>query len=295
MQYNFDCGKLFDGLADAVAKVVREDASGTPIMKLDCTRPCVYEVVGNAAAKTDVPMLEVEVEDGFPVRLELEDARRVIQMQKEASRTEMYKQKYEDSEAQLEEERLDREDERQAWDEERKRLEKKIIQLEAQLAYAKENPQNQTIVFNEQQTTSTEVHSEVKMEMKVLGIKIEEQGAGTKPEKEECNESGTKVERTHVCSYFVEEKANNYRYQKSLIDLDNELRIGFRAKNKMPAFVHKVQKWNNDGVLLFKGSDLHDIFDEFIYCYYDKGELTDKEIKEKWETFRKACVGWTPK
>lgn len=302
MTFNVDSKKLFDGLAEAVARVVREDGSGTPILKLDSTRPCVYEVVGNAAAKTDVPMLEVEVDDGLNVRLELEDARRVILMQKEwlkkeASRTEMYKQKYEDSEAQLEEERLDREYERQAWDEERKRLEKKIIQLEAQLVWEKENPRNQTIGVQINNTTS-EVHSEMKVdEMKVEEMKVEEmkvkEGIGVEVLQALAQDIPAEKKRT-MCGYFVEEKAINYRYKQNIEDLNEELRVNFRAKNSMPAFVSKVKTWNKDGVLAFKGSGIPDIFDEFIYCYYDEGELSEEDKRKKYDTFKKACSGWNP-
>lgn len=101
--------------------------------------------------------------------------------------------------------------------------------------------------------------------------------------------------RTKMCSYFVEEKAQNYRYGKTIDDLNEELRVGFRKMNKMPAFVEKLKKWNSDGVLQFRGSNKKDIFDELIFCFYEEGELSPEELKQKWDVFRKACAGWSPK
>jgi hypothetical protein len=101
--------------------------------------------------------------------------------------------------------------------------------------------------------------------------------------------------RSRKFSYFIEEKARNYRYGRTIEDLNEELRGGFRKKNGMPDFIKKISKWNNDGVLLFKGSGKRDIFDELIFCFYDEGELSEEELKQKWEAFRKASVSWTPK
>lgn len=42
MNFKVNSTKLFDGLAETVARVVREDGSGTPILKLDSTRPCAF-------------------------------------------------------------------------------------------------------------------------------------------------------------------------------------------------------------------------------------------------------------
>ena len=63
----------------------------------------------------------------------------------------------------------------------------------------------------------------------------------------------------------------------------------------MPAFVEKLKKWNSDGVLQFRGSNKKDIFDELIFCFYEEGELSPEELKQKWDVFRKACAGWSPK
>jgi hypothetical protein len=101
--------------------------------------------------------------------------------------------------------------------------------------------------------------------------------------------------RSRKFSYFVEEKAKNYRYGMTIEDLNEELKVGFRKKSGMPDFIRKISKWNNDGVLLFKGSGKRDIFDELIFCFYDEGELSEEELKQKWEAFRKASVSWTPK
>jgi hypothetical protein len=297
MTFNVDSKKLFDGLAEAVARVVREDGSGTPILKLDSTRPCVYEVVGNAAAKTDVPMLEVEVDDGLNVRLELEDARRVILMQKEwlkkeASRTEMYKQKYEDSEAQLEEERLDREDERLAWDEERKRLEKKIIQLEAQLVWEKENPRNQTIGVQINNTTS-KVHSEMKVdeikveEMKVDEMKVEE-GTGISRVVVPQGVENKDVEDIGICRFIVWDKIiNNTHYGKTDEErIDQYNRIIYRASHKkLSTFVKFLKDENEKGYLKFDTQDLEEIYNHLVECYGDlHGNL---------RSFKDACHGAT--
>jgi hypothetical protein len=96
-------------------------------------------------------------------------------------------------------------------------------------------------------------------------------------------------------SYFVEEKAKNYRYGRVIEDLNEELRVGFRKKNKMPDFVEKIMKWNTDGILQFKGSNKKDVFEELIFCFYEEGELSDEELRQKWEAFRKASVSWIPK
>ena len=101
--------------------------------------------------------------------------------------------------------------------------------------------------------------------------------------------------RSRICSYFVEDKANNYRYKMTINDLNEELRVGFRKKSNMPNFVTKITRWNSDGVLQFTGSNKRDIFDEFMFCFYDEGELSADELQQKWDAFRKASVTWTPK
>jgi hypothetical protein len=112
---------------------------------------------------------------------------------------------------------------------------------------------------------------------------------------ERLEDSPKSFHRSKTCTYFVEQEASKYRYGRSIDDLNEELRVGFRKKSGMPAFIAKIMKWNSDGVLLFKGSNKRDIFDEFIFCYYDEGELSIEELKQRWEVFRKACVAWNPK
>jgi hypothetical protein len=100
--------------------------------------------------------------------------------------------------------------------------------------------------------------------------------------------------RSKIFSYFVEEKAKSYRFGMTIKDLNEELRVSFRKRNAMPDFIRKMSKWNKDGVLLFTGSTKRDIFDELVFCFYDEGELSDEELRQKWEAFRKASVTWTP-
>ena len=38
-----------------------------------------------------------------------------------------------------------------------------------------------------------------------------------------------------------------------------------------------------------------DVFEELIFCFYEEGELSDEELRQKWEAFRKASVSWIPK
>ena len=112
---------------------------------------------------------------------------------------------------------------------------------------------------------------------------------------ERLEDSTKSFHRSKTCTYFVEQEASKYRYGKSIDDLNEELRVGFRKKSGMPDFIRKISKWNSDGVLLFKGSNKRDIFDEFMFCYYDEGELSVEESRQKWEVFRKASVAWSPK
>jgi hypothetical protein len=263
-------------------------------------------------------MLEVEVVDGYPVRLELEDARRVILMQKEElrkerGRTEMWKSKYEeemdlreDTEAILEKEGQDHEDERQAWDEERKRLEKKIIQLEAQLAYAKENPQTFNILLgdhnnigDQNNTGKTEVHSETKIEE----IKVEAGGTGVNvvvPQGVDKND----VENVEYCKYIV--------YDKVALDNDWEPGYGETAEKKRKLAKKRYENYNRHlmnlirkaqyknlalacmsgerkGILDFQGDNKTTIGKYFKGLCAEKNFIVD--------SFTKECylIGWQPK
>jgi hypothetical protein len=301
MTFNVDSKKLFDGLAEAVARVVREDGSGTPILKLDSTRPCVYEVVGNAAAKTDVPMLEVEVEDGLKVRLELEDARQVIQMQKERlkkeeSRTEMWKSKYEEERDSREEERLDREDERHDWEAERQKLEKEIIELKAKLEWEKENPRNQTIgvqINNHATEVNTEMNiDEVKgEEMKVEEMKVKE-GIGVSRVVVPQGVENKDVEDIGICSeYIVEEKVDqNTRYGKTREErLDKYNRMIYRQSQKRAKDLANFLKGEEEkGYMFFDGISPSKIHEYLVEIY---GSLPFQSA-----AFRSACreIVWIP-
>lgn len=288
-------GSLLVGLAEVVAKQVEGNA--LPLLKPIDEAQDQLAVFGSAAAKADV--------DARLVLEELMDAK--VRMERDAvyqqndwlkhdlaserKRTLVYKEMYEASEEKIVE--LEEENERQK--EEIRSKDEEICRLKAIIQYETDNPRHQTIVqgsqYNNQKYNCTETETkERKVGNGDIGIETAKNITTYTLQEDSPTEK-----RGVMCGYFEEEKAKNYRYKKSIFDLNEELKIGFRAKNNMPSFVNKIKKWNNDGVLLFKGSNIRDIFDEFIYCYYDEGELTKEEVNKKYETFKKACSGWNPK
>lgn len=292
---------LLDGLAEVVAKQVEGNA--LPLLKpIDETHPQL-EVVGTAVAKLDVDARAVveEMMDA-QARMDRDAVYQQIEwykqeLKKERERTLVYKELFEKVVEEIEqkdEEIAEKDKVIEQKDEEIDELKKKNIRLEAQLEYAKNNPQTTNIIQEVQiNNNTTEMHSG----RKVGEINMEEGGTREAvryvKEKEEVLAPSCKEQR--IFGYFVEEKAKEYRYKRTIADLNEELRVGFRAKNGMPAFVNKLIKWNNDGVLAFKGSNIKDIFEELVYCFYDEGELSEEAKNKKYDTFKKACSGWNPK
>ena len=288
MTFNINSTKLFDGLASLVAKAVEKE--NVRIVRLNSNEPQSCTCAGNAAVKTEEAMFEIDVAGWLMERFAQNDAQQLLEnykasLRKEGDRTAMYKQKWEDTEAILEKERQDREDERQSWEGEKKRMEKKIIQLEAQLTWEKENPRNQTVVQgNLINNTTSEVHSETKIEE----IKVESGGTGVNGAVVPLKMEYKKMDDIGICRFIVRDKIiNNTHYGKTDEEqIDQYNRMIYRAsQKKLSTFVKFLKDENERGYLKFDTQDLQEIYDHLVECYGDlHGNL---------RSFRDACHGVT--
>lgn len=301
MKFNMVETKLFDGLADLIAKEIKK--KHVQILKLNSQEPQSHAFVGNAAAKTE-EFIEIDVAGLLMECWANNDTHQLLEnykasLKKEEDRTEMWKSKYEeerdrrvDLEYKLEDMETARDEERRQWAEENKGLQEKVKELTIKLKCLEDHPQQLIVNMSESTQNAYRNKFDIKdMKVENGGIGIETIPKTTASTLQE--DSSTKKKR-EMCSYFEEEKAKEYRYKQSIEDLNEELRVSFRAKSNMPSFVNKIKVWKNDGVLAFKGSSIADIFDEFMYCYYDEGELSEDKINKKYETFKKACSNWNP-
>jgi hypothetical protein len=306
---------LFDGLASLVAKAVEKE--NVRIVRLNSNEPQSCTCAGNAAVKTEEAMLEIDVAGWLMERFAQNDAQQLLEnykasLRKEGDRTAMYKQKWEDTEAILEKEGQDHEDERQSWEEEKKRMEKKIIQLEAQLAYAKENPQTFNILLgdhnnigDQNNTGKTEVHSETKIEE----IKVESGGTGVNGVPMQTESSCQEVEKKdkediEYCKYI--------QYDKVALDNDWGLGYGETAEEKHKLSQKRYEAYNRHLMKLIQKADYKNLAlacmsgerkgildfqgdNKTTIGKYFKGLCAEKNFIV--DSFTKECylIGWQPK
>ena len=217
MKYVANSGKLFEGMDEIIANVVLEGA--VHILRLKSTeKNNLYEVVGNTAVKTDEPVLETQLLEGITVRLDLEQAQKLIERYKEEAkkawdRSEMYKQKYEDSE-------YEKDCMREEYEEEIRAKDKEITILRAKLEYADDHPQRQTIVYGNLHNNQIDKRSQVA----VKEIKVEPEGVGVQVGETKKEESGD--EKTQLCKYIVVERAkDNTSYGLGCKPEDDQKRV----------------------------------------------------------------------
>lgn len=287
MERKKESGKLFDGIEEIIANVVLED--GVHIVKLKSTEKTnLYEVIGNTAVKTDEPLLETQLLEGMTVRIDLEQAKQLIERYKEEAkkawdRADMYKQKYEDSEYEKDCMREDYEDIIRAKDEE-------ITKLKAQLEWVKENPQNvnnyiQGSQYNMGSTHKpTQLAKEIKEEAEDVGVQM-----GDMKEEEKGNDE------IQICKYILVEKAkDNTTYGLGCKPEDDQKRVDgynralLHAFNKGGRKLQILQQGEQVGYLDFNNDGITEIYNHFVEILgYQPYTLS---------AFYKACkkLNWQP-
>lgn len=289
MNYKVDSGKLFEGLDEIVAKVVREDS--VHVLKLKATeQPNLYEIVGNTAVKADEPLLETQVLEGMTVRVKLEEAHQVIErykaeLKKERARTGMYKQKYEDVLYEKDSMTEEYDAEVQSKDDEIHAKDEEIKKLRTQLEYAEKHPQSVTYVQNQHNHLEDNRSQVAVQEMVVKDNGI---GVQTSETKEEENGGNDDI---GFCEYIEEEKVDQVtRYGKTKAErLDKYNRIIYRAaQNNARAFAKFLKNEEGKGLVYFAGEAPSKIYAYFKEIY---GFLPYDEA-----AFRSAChyAKWQP-
>lgn len=304
---------LLDGLAEVVAKQVEGNA--LPLLKpIDETQPQL-EVEGTAVAKLDVDARAVveEMMDA-QARMDRDAVYQQIEwykqeLKKEKERTLVYKELYEKGVEEIEqknEEIAEKDKVIEQKDEEIDELKKKNIRLEAQLEYAKNNPQTTNIIQGDQINNNTsEVHSETKIEE----IKVESGGTGVNGVPMQTESSCQEVEKKdkediEYCKYI--------QYDKVALDNDWGLGYGETAEEKHKLAQKRYEAYNRHlmkliqkadyknlalacatgekkGILNFKGEN------KTTVGKYFQGLCTEKVFKV--DSFTRACyeINWQPK
>lgn len=280
MNYKVDSGKLFEGLDEIVAKVVREGS--VHVLKLKSTeQPNLYEIVGNTAVKADEPLLETQVLEGMTVRVKLEEAHQVIErykedLKKERARTAMYKEKYEDV-------LCDKDCMQEEYEDELRSKDEEIKKIRAQLEYAEKHPQSVTYVQNQHNHLEDN-----RSQVAVQEMKVESGGVGVqqKSTPKTVQTQQTDADAPHkFCEFIVKDAAYKQKYQTDE-QFYEEFRLFFTNKTS-PDVVAYLRRKEGDGILNFKSLKPGDIYDQLVV---DLG-------KPKFDraTFVRNCSGWIPK
>lgn len=282
MKFNVDSTKLFEGLAEVVAKQVEGNA--LPLLKPIDEAQDQLEVSGSAVAKTDVDARHVleELMDA-KVRMERDAVYQQNEWLKhdlasERKRTLVYKEKYEVSEEIIVE--LEERNERQK--EEIRIKDEEITKLKAILEYLKENPQQLTIVLS-QYNNQTDNRSQVTVQEMV--VKDNGVGVQTSKKKEEDNGVNT-TEDIKICRFIVQERImNNTTYGRTEEErMDSYNRLIYRQSNKkFSLFVKFLKGENEKGNLKFDTQDLEEIYNHLLECY--------ETLHGNLRSFKDACHG----
>lgn len=287
MNYKVDSGKLFEGLDEIVAKVVREGS--VHVLKLKATeQPNLYEIVGNTAVKADEPLLETQVLEGMTVRLKLEEAHQVIErykaeLKKERERTAMYKQKYEDVLYEKDSMTEEYEAEVRSKDDEIHAKDEEIKKLRTQLEYAEKHPQSVTNVYGNQHNHLEDNRSQVVVQEMV--VKDNGTGVQTSETKEEDNGVNT-TKDIKICRFIAQDRIkNNTTYGRTEEErIDSYNRIIYRQSlKKFSSFVKFLKEENMKGNLKFDTQDLEEIYNHLLECY--------ETLHGNLRSFKDACHG----
>lgn len=286
MKFNVDSTKLFEGLAEVVAKQVEGNA--LPLLKPIDEAQDQLEVSGSAVAKTDVDARHVleELMDA-KVRMERDAVYQQNEWLKhdlasERKRTLVYKEKYEASEEIIVE--LEERNERQK--EEIRIKDEEIKKLRAQLEYAEKHPQSVTNVYGNQHNHLEDNRSQVAV--KEIAVKDSVVGAKT-CEKKEVENSVT--DDIGYCEYIEEDKVDQItRYGKTKEErLDKYNRVIYRSSQRdARTFAKFLKGEEGKGLVFFDGMAPSKIYAHFKEIY---GSLPYEE-----PAFRSAChyVKWQP-
>lgn len=300
MKFNVVETKLFDGLADLIAKEIKK--KHVQILKLNSQEPQSHAFVGNAAAKTE-EFIEIDVAGLLMECWANNDTHQLLEnykasLKKEEDRTEMWKSKYEeerdwrvDLEYKIEDMETAWDEERRQWAEEKKGLQEKIKELSIKLEYLEEHPQIQNIGV--QFNTTSDAKSEVKRgNMKVEEMKVEEaevhigDTVTDKTNKKVPTENA--IEDIKTCRFIVQEKIkNNTTYGKTEEErIDQYNRIIYRKSQKpFPKFAKFLKAENDSGNMGYEiyEQDYETIYEHFVECYHN--------LHGNFTSFRNACMG----
>lgn len=276
MNYKVDSGKLFEGLDEIVAKVVREDSMRVLTSRV-VVEPNQHEIVGNTAVKADAPLLEQPTAEGADVYVDIEEWYEFLEWrngrkEKDQDRIARYKELYED----------EREENDKLEDKIREMAEE-IKKLRTQLEYAEKHPQSVTNVYGNQHNHLEDNRSQVAVQEMV--VKDNGTGVQTSETKEEENGVNT-TEDIKICRFIAQDRIKNNttygRTEKERIDSYNRI-IYRQSQKKFSSFVKFLKEENMKGNLKFDTQDLEEIYNHLLECY--------QTLHGNLRSFKDACHG----
>ena len=276
MNYKVDSGKLFEGLDEIVAKVVREDSMRV-LTSRAVVEPNQHEIVGNTAVKADAPLLEQPTAEGADVYVDIEEWYEFLEWrngrkEKDQDRIARYKELYED----------EREENDKLEDKIREMAEE-IKKLRTQLEYAEKHPQSVTNVYGNQHNHLEDNRSQVAVQEMV--VKDNGTGVQTSETKEEDNGVNT-TEDIKICRFIAQDRIkNNTTYGRTEEErIDSYNRIIYRqSQKKFSSFVKFLKEENMKGNLKFDTQDLEEIYNHLLECY--------QTLHGNLRSFKDACHG----
>lgn len=276
MNYKVDSGKLFEGLDEIVAKVVREDSMRVLTSRV-VVEPNQHEIVGNTAVKADAPLLEQPTAEGADVYVDIEEWYEFLEWrngrkEKDQDRIARYKELYED----------EREENDKLEDKIREMAEE-IKKLRTQLEYAEKHPQSVTNVYGNQHNHLEDNRSQVAVQEMV--VKDNGTGVQTSETKEEENGVNT-TEDIKICRFIAQDRIkNNTTYGRTEEErIDSYNRIIYRqSQKKFSSFVKFLKEENMKGNLKFDTQDLEEIYNHLLECY--------ETLHGNLRSFKDACHG----
>lgn len=297
MKFNMVETKLFDGLADLIAKEMKK--KHVQILKLNSQEPQSHAFVGNAAAKTE-EFIEIDVAGLLMECWANNDTHQLLEnykasLKKEEDRTEMWKSKYEeerDRRVELEYKMEDMEtalaEERRQWAEKNKGLQEKVKELTIKLECLEDHPQQ--LIVNMSESTQNAYRN--KFDIKDMKVENGDDWMKT------CDAVADKIseeipivnaiEDIKICRFIVQDKIkNNTTYGKTEEErIDTYNRIIYRESQKpFPQFCKFLKSQNDYGNMSYEvyEQDYQTIYDHFVECYGD--------LHANYISFRNACKG----